>query len=855
MADELDREIERAFEIGKDNEEVIQLAHNWCGHLKVVKSGGTGLIEVQTGLPIGMRHFECPHAAAGGFAGMVMRDIVLDFYDRNCVGCKYRATVRLPNLTQLAAERDERNKRTRDAQAKASQDLNAAIAKRAEHRTKLSAGSNPPTLAIFEAIDKFDQEPSQQNGEVLLQVAEAAQSHFTMPVNDALWDLAESPGGSRAEIALGVLEKTSADKRRLCRLSLRLLASAHSRIAARIVSQLIEKEDEDLVPSALPVLISLAAPVETVFHTTIESMPEPLLAAYRVAPEDAHRAIRDMLRSTEKRARIAAVTTVKLIAQVEPSFGLSVSRELMSALSLPDDHYGPEGSAEGKIVGVLASQTRRTPREMDKLISEQIANAGEDERPSYYKVYRRILRPRHRARSREAGPAEKLAFARLLELLTQIPRKDLLDEVLEFSRHDAPEFPDLVDQSSQTLLGAIALYADESDRPSNPLANLDPRPDILQAMEASSRRQTLRYILEACTELIGASVTRNPETTGTAILQTLENLGASHVTLRASLIECLGHVHSDHLFFPKILPALYGAMSDPSQVVRAAAVRSYGKIAASDASDLPALLHESFLLSLLDPYVIVQSAGIEALDAVTLPDNMQRRANGRVLVLIGGYRQERSLHHLIKRAIEVFLGTRPKNEKLPNGIRDFLLDTAATLRPYDAAEILLRYAWAFRGTEKFTEILVRLIGDPEVAEYRIEDLLDCLAECGPAEILAVSEALRESIKNSGKRGFGASDRVIELLTSAGAFQTAHAVAHDQTASLEDTTWDKPRKLRARLRETAVEIELAAANGNTNKIMSFTQQWRALEKEIAEDDKKNEKKRSPFFGLSSQDSGD
>jgi len=118
MADELDREIERAFEIGKDNEEVIQLAHNWCGHLKVVKSGGTGLIEVQTGLPIGMRHFECQHAVAGGFAGMVMRDIVLDFYDRNCVGCKYRVAVRLPNLSQLAGERDERNKRARDAQAK-----------------------------------------------------------------------------------------------------------------------------------------------------------------------------------------------------------------------------------------------------------------------------------------------------------------------------------------------------------------------------------------------------------------------------------------------------------------------------------------------------------------------------------------------------------------------------------------------------------------------------------------------------------------------------------------------------------------------------------------------------------------
>jgi len=497
---------------------------------------------------------------------------------------------------------------------------------------------------------------------------------------------------------------------------------------------------------------------------------------------------------------------------------------------------------------------RRTPDEMDRLISEQIANAGEDERRSYYKVYRRVLRPGRRVRSREAGPAEKLAYARLLELLTRIPGKDLLDEVLEFSRHDAPEFPELVDQSSQTLLGAIALYADECDRPSNPLANLDPRPDILQAMEASSRQQTLRYILDACTELIGASVTRNPEMTGAAILQTLEKLGASHATLRASLVECLGHVRSDHPFFPKILPKLYSAMSDPSQVVRAAAARSYGKIAASDANDLPMLLHESFLLSLLDPYVIVQSAGVEALDSVSLPDHLERRANARVLLLIGVYRQARSTHYLIKRTIEVFLATRPKDADLPNEIRDFLLDTTATLNSYDAADMLLRYARTFRSAKKFAEVLVRLIGDPEVAEYRSEDMLDCLAECDPVEILAVSEALRGSIRNS-RKGFSASDRVIEVLTSAGALQVAHAVAHDQTASFEDTTWDKPRKLRAQLRETAVEIELATANGNIDKIRSLTQQWRALEKEVAEDDKKNEKKRSPFFGFSPQDSGD
>ena len=57
------------------------------------------IVEVETGLPIGMRSFKCPYASATGMAGMNLGHVVLDFYDRNCVGREKRLPVRFPNLS------------------------------------------------------------------------------------------------------------------------------------------------------------------------------------------------------------------------------------------------------------------------------------------------------------------------------------------------------------------------------------------------------------------------------------------------------------------------------------------------------------------------------------------------------------------------------------------------------------------------------------------------------------------------------------------------------------------------------------------------------------------------------------
>jgi hypothetical protein len=130
-----DSEFERAINIGQANKRIIELARNWCAHLTVERCGGTGLVEVQTGLPIGMRQFKCPHANAAGMAGMDLEHIALDFYDRNCEGCRKRLPVNLPNLSEIVADRDKALQRAKEAEALEAEAEKHALDARATRRS------------------------------------------------------------------------------------------------------------------------------------------------------------------------------------------------------------------------------------------------------------------------------------------------------------------------------------------------------------------------------------------------------------------------------------------------------------------------------------------------------------------------------------------------------------------------------------------------------------------------------------------------------------------------------------------------------------------------------------------------
>ena len=853
----MDDSIEKAIRIGERNKEIIELAQNWCAHLEVRQAGGIGLVEIQTGLPIGMRSFKCPYASAAGLAGMNLEVVALDFYDRNCVGCKERRPVRLPNLSSLAGERDAAQKRQSEARASWTEQQARALASRAARREDLARGCDPARAGILSLIEALDREPSDNNKQLLLATAAASTLHFDASIQEALYDLALGGGFTRAETALEVLTTIQADPKRRCEIALQVLARQDGhRAAGQSVAKHLSKDHEPLVPDALPAIIGLATPVHGMFPGSGSSGdPAPLIAAFRLFPDSVLTAIHDHLQSPVKHFRIQACHAISLILQVDPSFGSKVIDDLIGSLALPDDPYGEDGAAERKVARSLADIMVHYPEEVDARIQAEMKVGSEEAQSALFDVYERMLHTKFESETQAPSPrAVEISFQRFVDVLSNRNDNDLLLKAIWFLRNQALRFPELFEKHAETLLGAAALIAGDLEAPESPLLDLSLTPDPLKSLEKQGRRQMLNTALDAILKPIGVMAGRRPESLGSLLLTTFEALGDGHDYFKAGLAQSLGHMGASPTASKLVLPALYQAMTSQSVMVRAAGAEAYGHIAQDNADDLPALLHETFILLLTDSYVMVHSVAIEALRKVDVPKPLVPRILAGLGVVITSYHRSRSDDRLLSDSLERFLEllTGEKRPPLdpPTGKR--ILAIVANMKTDQAARFVADNGYYLRGIPGYGKLLVKLLSEPEVNDYLADDLVEELAHVEGPEILSIAGEFRAAASIREQAGDRLTDDFIQILTSAGAWSAAGEIARDSTNRLTDTTWDRPRKLRSQARETATVLEQAAAASDPERVIQLAETWRKIEEEMKKDDEANKTRRDPLLGLSLTD---
>lgn len=849
----IDDSIDRAVRIGERNKEVIELARNWCGRLEVRQSGGVGLVEIQTGLPIGMRSFKCPHANAAGMAGMMLEIVALDFYDRNCVDCKERLPVRLPNLSSLVGERDAAQKRDSEARISRVERQTKELAARAVRREEIGRGFDPPRRGVLTLVDALDRDPSEHNKQVLLASAAASPQHFDAPVQEAFYDLALGGGFTRAETALEVLSKVQADPRRQCETALRVLGRRDGhRMAGATVTNHLSKDDEALVPEALPAIISLAAPVRGIFPGSGDAGdPRCLVAVFRLFPVLVEASIQDHLHSPDKHSRIQACHAITVILQVDSSFGPKVIDDLIQSLELPDDRYGENGSAAGSVANTLVDIMVNHPLEVDGRIQAAMKVASKEARSALFEVYERMLRAEFQLGPGAPPPrAVEISFQRFMDVLSNRDDNELLLKAIWFLRHQALRFPELFERHAETLLGSAALIAGDLEEPESPLLDLSLKLDPLKALETQGRRQMLNTALDAILEPVGVMAGRKPESLGRSLLKTFEALGDGHDYFKAGLVQSLGHMGAEPTASKLVLPAFYQAMTSQSVRVRAAAAEAYGHIAENNADDLPALVHETFVLLLTDSYVMVHSVAVNSLGKVDVPKPFLPRVLTALGALIATYHRSRSddrlLSYCLERYLELFAQVKgpPLDPMTGRGI----LTIVGNMKMDPAAKFAADNAYYLRGIAGYGKLLIKFLSEPRLSDYVAEDLVEELVQVDPAEIVGIAGEFRAAATIREQAGDRFTDDFIQILTAAGAWSVAAEIASDSTNRLTDTTWDRPRKLRSRARETAVALEQAAAAFSPDQVIQLAKIWRDIEEEMKKDDEANKTKRDPLRGL-------
>jgi hypothetical protein len=305
-------EFGRYVELGRENARIIDLAAQHCLRMRFTESGGQGVAEEWTGLPLNSRRVECP-VAIGNISGMRLDHVALEFYTEHCQGCGLRQpTGRLPNL-QTEYDARQQAARAEDAiRAERTRELARAHAHRLERRRGLRATADPAVSALLDDLDiidkhpEADEDPKIEHGarRRITAVASRAGDRFTAEVVDELFDVVTTAGATDLLEPLRHLTARRPEfAPRLVQAALKVLSRGADLEAGRCLTDhrsliVAELVTESLVRSLI-VLAGSKTPDEDRFSgpTPVVSAndPAPLRVAVAVAPKTVSSTLRAML--------------------------------------------------------------------------------------------------------------------------------------------------------------------------------------------------------------------------------------------------------------------------------------------------------------------------------------------------------------------------------------------------------------------------------------------------------------------------------------------------------------------------------------------------------------------------------
>jgi hypothetical protein len=859
-----DREISKAIEAGERNREVTELIHNWCTHARVEKFGGVGLIEMQTGLPIGHHSMACDHASAGGIAAWDLAGAALNFYDRNCVDCKFRSPRRLPNLTQLVRQRDEARERAEREREEAADRRARAFAARRSSRDNLRASVPSDSATVLEQLEELDRDPTDARREQLVQTARLAPEIFSKEIVDHLFSLLEAGEGWFTDVGLRTLVVLQADPAKLTRFALLALSRgfAAAEAAGDVLVAHSKLADPLLIPEALPALVLLAHPPRLPFSSSEPRalVQEPLLALYRSYPDAVVSGIHRLLGDRRPQSLRTGANAIAVIHGMDRTISSSFARSIIAILARAEtmvDHDEYFGRSEADLLfsdleRALTLALETAPESTDAIVRDFMSTSRSKGQARILRAYGEMFRNRFTDERLKETTAHVVALKRLIDTASAAQEYEVLMEVLGLFRMDVPDGMDgLVRRELVHLIGAAVLM---DARRSSLYAEARAAKTGLEVMEKRNLASLIAQLQEGFVKWCASAAADDGAAT-TAYIEVLRGIPDTQEEVRATMIAALAGLMTTSDGLNAALPPLYSALVGVSQRLRAAALEVFSELGRLQREDLPDLLHEAFVISLQDPYVIVHQAAVRSLDRFDVP-SIFRPATGsllRNLVLAYCHNREKHDDGFLMTCISLYVSRYATAGELAGDLGALLVSQMSQFEPYIVTN---RLGWIHKKLMRapgFAAMIIKLLStsrsgsldDQTVRVVRGLDVSALHAERDALQSVATQEA-----ENRDLIGVAA-----ELLTAAGAWEAAAHVANIAVETIPDTTRNKPLRLFMNLLRLAADYEMAVASGLLDSLPSIEQQWHATQDTIEQDRKENEKRRNPFPGFPGPDLGE
>ena len=501
-------------------------------------------------------------------------------------------------------------------------------------------------------------------------------------------------------------------------------------------------------------------------------------------------------------------------------------------------------SAAHAVERTLANTMRDLAEETDAVVSEAMKTADGPTRAALLGVYTEFLRPRWRGELRNRTKSDPIAFRRILRVFLDRQPDESLIAATDFLHYGAKKYSDLLAADLETLLGAAAILSESLAAKYSPI--LDPRPSFERAMEAELNEIRFRTALNGVIQALGYAIDYQPEQVGRQVTSTISGLGSLYPELRANLLKCLGALGGKPAS-AQALPTLYSALTDSDQRVRAAAAELYGNHSNDPNLTISLeILHETFLVLLRDPFLIVHRTAVRALNADLIAPDLHRITLDLVGRILISNLQEHFNGRFISDCINEYLVLAKMAGSESRYVLQRIVELMEGVSAKDAAEVIYEN-WRIREAPNFADLVIRALQVESVPDYYLETLDEALEALPDSDLQRHATVLRDiGIERVRRSPYDALD-FTRILARCGAWEEARLVVRAIVNQTLNTKAEKPRKLRFRAIECAVEIEAAAARKDYTAIATSASDWKAIVQEIQKDDEENAGGPSTFSG--------
>lgn len=844
--DDFEDSYNKAVEAGQHNLRATKLLNNWCFHAELARSPGRGMIEAETGLPIGHMGVQCKFSKKNSVHCWLLEDATYEFYQNNCKGCEERVPVGIPNIMDFVVPREKAaEKRKRDREREESE-RRRKQSNRQNERVKLRYELSLGETFVLDLLDELDREDIERDDPRLEQLANLAPEIFTRKVIEHLLPAVLHECLPYSKPAAKALLRASLEPEEKLSVAVFLVSSYEKSSAAiNVILSCAEKLSQCDLAKILSRFVSMALGPPPGMHfgggDRIRLDAGPVLSLFQKRHDEICVEVGALL-SDAKPETIG--TGVKIILATDSDELLSRHTRCIFAKLMRRRTLLPGERRDSSVLYYLREAAskclERFPKETDKIIQSFLADNNNTGREEANRAYKSVLKHNFREKA-QLGAAQRIAFKRLLWAAVESSENGM-DDAGQFFRHSWAEFAQLAVEHFDDLIGAAATLSEKYEQVDRD-SSLELIDNFLAHMDRRNKRTAIDGLQSALIEWAAVGAKSRGSEGIKDFLALYRNLPDEQAQIRGNMIVHVSKLLTGVESLTLVLSDWYRALMDESALVRARAVQAWENVPYDLVKNFPDLFFEAFSVLLTDPYVIVHRSAVHSLRRRSFPEEKRSLIKHGLWSLIVCYSQKSKKEDFVVDCIDSFaflcLSPEERKGKIGQLLSRILLSLEGSAL-YCAVD---RLHYSFEDVPGFAKVVLKSIQDDYTRSISIDDCASAILRAPQNELKECVDDIKSSFE--ALRPFRREDFVEALLygaalTKAGNCAAASTCFKGLLASIPVEDRYEIWRLEAALVAVASGIENAI--GGEEAFVELIENWRSLMSDMEKENEERAKHR-------------